>query len=266
MERLQPAQPLIRIHVVQRAKQLLLRVHVPRRAIAADAHAHRSRAAPFALRLPHGVQHALADSLERSIGAAEMIELRRQRVLRIRVLAAAAFEDQLDLDGRFFPLIEMDDRRARPEVVAGVHAGNRIDRVWPELASLRGFGDGLTNLLLHPDLIGAHRNLDLERRHAGVLADRPLARLGLIDVLCNHGQRLARPRPRRFGRKRQTHRRAHIGGQIGGRPGDEFDHAVEKGWKHVGSIIRSGRSSGTGDEERDGGRRARTRLQLGGAE
>ena len=174
---LQPAQPLIRIHVVERAKQLLLGVHVPRRAIAADADADRARAAPFALRLPHGVQDALADSLERSIGAAEMIELRRQRVLRVGVLAAAALEDQLDLDGRFFPLIEMDDRRARPEVVAGVLAGNRIDGVRPELAAPRGFGDRLTDLLPHPDLIGADRHLDLERRHAGVLADRPLARL-----------------------------------------------------------------------------------------
>ena len=50
------------------------------------------------------------------------------------------------------------------------------------------------DLLLHPDLIGADRHPDLERRHARVLADRPFARRRLIDVLRDDRQRLSRAR------------------------------------------------------------------------
>ena len=42
-------------------------------------------------------------AVERAIGAAEMRQLHRQRVLRVRVLAAAALENQLDLDRRRAP-------------------------------------------------------------------------------------------------------------------------------------------------------------------
>ena len=91
-------QPRIGIHVVERAEQLLLRVQIAGRPVAADADADGAGAAALALRLPHRVEDALADAVERSIGAAEMIELGGQRVLRVRVLAAAALEDQLDLD------------------------------------------------------------------------------------------------------------------------------------------------------------------------
>ena len=94
------------------------------------------------------------------------------------------------------PLLEVDDRRARAEVVAGVLAGDRVDRVGPELAAPRRFGDRLADLLPHPDLIGADRHLDLEGRHAGVLADRALARRRLIDVLRDDGQRLPGARRR----------------------------------------------------------------------
>ena len=117
------------IDVVERAKQLFLRVEIPRRPVAADADANGARAAALALRLPDRVEDALAHAVERAVGAAEMIELGRQRVLRVGVLAAAALEDQLDLDLVALPLLEVDDRRARAEVVAGVLAGDRIDGV-----------------------------------------------------------------------------------------------------------------------------------------
>ena len=111
--RFELGQPRIRIHVVERAEQLLLRVQVAGRAIAADADADGARAAALALRVPDRVQDALPHAFERAIGAAEMRQLHRQRVLRVRVLAAAALEDQLDLDVVALPLIEVDDGRAR---------------------------------------------------------------------------------------------------------------------------------------------------------
>ena len=157
-------------------------------------------AAALALRLPHRVEDALADAFERAIGAAEMIELGGQRVLRVRVLAAAALQDQLHFDVVALPLIEVDDGRARPEVVAGVLAGDRVDGVGPQLAAPRRLGDRLADLLPQPDLVGADRHLDLERRHARVLADRPFAACGLVDVLRDDRQRLARARRRLLGR------------------------------------------------------------------
>ena len=161
------------------------------------------------------MENALAHALERAIGAAEMIELGRQRVLGVGVLAAATLEDQLDLDVGRFPLIEVNDRRAGPEVVAGVLAGNRVDRIRTQLAAPRRFGNRLANLLAHPDLIRADRHFHLERRHARVLADRPFARRRLIDVLRDDRHRLARARCRGFGCERLAHRGAHVRRQIG---------------------------------------------------
>src|SRR5262249_53262172 len=152
--RLELGEPRIRIDVVERAEQLLLRVRVARRAVAADADADRARRAPFALGVPDGVQDAFPDAVEIAIGAAEMRELYRQRVLRVGVLAAAALQDEPDLYDVAIPLIEVHDRRAGPEVVARVLSRDRIDRVRPQLAAARRFGDGFANLLPHPDLVG----------------------------------------------------------------------------------------------------------------
>src|SRR5262249_47594107 len=161
-----------------------------RRAVAADAHADGAGTATLPLRLPHGVQNALPHAVEGSIGAAEMIEIRGQRVLRVRVLAAATLEDQLDLDLVTLPLLEVDDGRTGTEIVAGVLAGDRIDGVRPQLAARGRFGDRGVDLLFHPDLVRADRHLHLEGRHAGVLADRSLAGLGLVDVLGDDRERL----------------------------------------------------------------------------
>jgi hypothetical protein len=65
------------------------------RAIAADADADGPGTAALALRLPHRVEDALLDALEVPIGAAEMRQLDGHRVLRVRVLAASPFQDQL---------------------------------------------------------------------------------------------------------------------------------------------------------------------------
>ena len=64
------------------------------------------------------MEDALAHAVEGAIGAAEMIELRRQRVLRVGVLAAATLEDQPHFDVRLLPLFEMHNRGAGAEVVA----------------------------------------------------------------------------------------------------------------------------------------------------
>ena len=45
------------------------------------------------------------------------------------------------------PLVEVDDRRAGAEVVAGVLAGDRVDRVRPQLAAPGRLGDRFANLL-----------------------------------------------------------------------------------------------------------------------
>ena len=187
-------QPRVGIDVVERAEQLLLRVQVARRAIAADADADRAGTAALALRVPDRVQDALPDAVERAIGAAEMRQFDRQRVLRVGVLAAAALENQLDLDVVALPLIEVDDRRAGSEVVAGVLAGDRVHRIGPQLAAPRRLGDRLANLRAHPDLIRADRHVHLEGRHAGVLADRAFVVDGEVDVLGDDRQRLRRAR------------------------------------------------------------------------
>ena len=234
------SEPRIRVDVVERAEQLLLGVRVAGRAIAADAHADGAGAAAFALRVPDRVQDALPDAFERAIGASEVRQLDRQRVLRVGVLAAAALQNQLDLDLVALPLVEVHDRRARAEVVARVLAGDRVDRVRPQLAAPRRLGDGLADLLAHPDLIGADRRLHLEGRHAGVLADRPFVVDGEVDVLRDDRQRLRCARPGRLGVERRLHRRAHVGRQIGRGADDELEHAVEEGRKHR-MILVSGR-------------------------
>ena len=52
----------------------------------------------------------------------------------------------------------------------------------------------------HPDLVGADRHVDLEGRHAGVLADRAFVVDGEVDVLGDDRQRLRRAGALRLGR------------------------------------------------------------------
>jgi hypothetical protein len=188
---------------------------------------------PIALRVPHRVQDALAHALDRTVRAAEMRQLRRQRVLRVHVLAAAALEHELDLDlVVVLPLLEVHDGRAGTEVVARVLARQRVHRVGPQLAAPGRFRNRLADLLLHHDLVGPDRRLDLEGRHAGVLADGTLAFGGLVDVLGDDGQRLSRLGAGLFARHRHLHGGAHVRRQVRGRLDDELHHAVEELRKH----------------------------------
>src|SRR5690606_19705458 len=135
-----------------------------------------ARAAALALGLPDGVDDALAHALDRPVGTPEAGKLCWQRVLDVHVLAAAALENEAHLDLVLLPLLEVQDRRAGPEVVAGVLTRQGVDRVGPELAAPGCLGNRLPDLFLHPDLVRADRRLDLEGRHAGVLADRAAVR------------------------------------------------------------------------------------------
>ena len=130
------------IHVVERAEQLSLCQIVAVRAVAADADADGARRAALPLRLPHGVQNALAHAFEIAVGAAQVIERAGHGILDVLVLAAAALEDQLDLDLILFPLLEMNDRRLFAQIVAAVFSGERIDGIGPQFAEARGFRDG----------------------------------------------------------------------------------------------------------------------------
>ena len=105
------------------------------RAIAADADAQRARRAALSLRLPHRVQNAFAHAFQIAVGAAQMIESRGQGILDVLVLAAAALEDQLHFDLILLPLLEVDHRRLRAQIVAAVFAGERIDRIGTQLAA-----------------------------------------------------------------------------------------------------------------------------------
>ena len=230
--RLEVSQPRIGIDVVERPEQLLLGVRVAGRAIAADAHADRARAAALPLRVPDRVQDAFPDAFQRPIRASEVRQLDRQRVLRVGVLAAPALQNQLDLDLVALPLIEVHDGRPRAEVVAGVFAGDRIDRVRAQLAAPRRFGDRLADLLPHPDLVRADRGLHLEGRHAGVLTDGSFVIHREVDVLRDDRQRLRCARPGRLGVERHLHRGAHVWRQIRRRTDDELEDTVEEGWQH----------------------------------
>ena len=116
------------------AEELLLGVAVAGAAVAADADAEDAGAAALALGLEDAVEDGVLDAFE--IASAEVGV--RERVLRVHVLAAAAFEHQLHFDVRLAPLVKVKDRRAGAGVVAGVLAGDAVDAVLPQVAFLRG--------------------------------------------------------------------------------------------------------------------------------
>ena len=91
---------------------------------------------------------------------------------------------------------------------------------------------GVADLLLHPDLVGADRRLDLEGRHAGVLADRAFLVGGLVDVLGDDRQRLRRLRASRSWSMATFIAARTSGGRSVEVRTTRREHAVEKGWHH----------------------------------
>ena len=120
-------QDRVRIGVFQRAEELILRERVARGAVRTDADADGARRAALALRLPDGVQDALLHAREIAAHAAEMFEFGGEGVLDIFVFAAAALEDQLDLDFVLLPLFKVNHRGLCAEIIAGVLARERVD-------------------------------------------------------------------------------------------------------------------------------------------
>ena len=210
------------VHVVERAEELLLGQFVTVRAVAADADAQRAGRASLPLRLPDRVQNALAHAFQVAVGAAQVVELAGHGVLNILVLAAAALEDQLDLDLVLFPLLEVHHRRLFAQIVAAVLAGERIHRIRPQLAQPRSFGHRLADGFPDADLVHAHRRVHDERGHAGVLADGAFVIAGHIDIGEDNIERLRRLRSRRLRTGGQRHGGADIRRKIGRGLHDEF--------------------------------------------
>ena len=194
-------------------------------AIAADAHAHGARGAAFTLRQPHGVQNALANAFQVAVGAAQMGQFAWHGILVVGVLAAAAFENEFDLDLLLLPLLKVNHRRFHPEVVAAVFPGDGIHRVRAQLAQPGGFRNGFANGSFDADLVHAHRRVDHERRHAGILTDRAGVVVCHIDVAQNNIEGLRGLRSGRFAAGRNGHRGAHVRGQIGRGLGDQLQQA-----------------------------------------
>src|SRR5262249_33160922 len=162
---------------------------------AADADTHRAGAATLPLRLPDRVEDTFAHAVQVASGLAKVRDFHRQRVLNVLVLAAAALEQQFDLDlAVVLPLLEMHRRRAGAGIIRRVDPGQRINRVGAQLTELCGFGDSLADLLFHHDLIGADRGFYLEGWPAGVLAYRAFVVRGHVDVCSDDLKRLGRAR------------------------------------------------------------------------
>jgi len=87
-------------------------------AVAPDTDPDGAGRATLTLRLPNAMEDALFDAFEVPIGAAQVIEGAGDGVLDIHILAAATLQDEAHLDLRLFPLLEVQDGRARTEVVA----------------------------------------------------------------------------------------------------------------------------------------------------
>ena len=117
---------------------------------------------------------------------------------------------------RGFPamLMEVDDRGPRPEVVAAVLTGERIDRIRPQLAGLCSAGDLCPDLIFQCDLIESDGRMHDERRHPRVLTDGPFAAAGHVDIDGDGLKRERSPRQRSFTFEGAGHQTPHIRRQI----------------------------------------------------
>ena len=115
------------------------------RAVAADADAQRSRRAALPLRLPDGVQKALAHAFQIAVGAAQMIELQGREYWMFLFSQPPPLRISLTSISSSSHCSKWIDRRFRAEIIAAVLAGERIDGIRPQLAAPRRFGDGFLN-------------------------------------------------------------------------------------------------------------------------
>ncbi|MNC13969.1 hypothetical protein D3C75_617320 [compost metagenome] len=181
------------VHIIHGSEKLMLGQFIPGGPVAADAHTDKARAAALALRLVHRMENALADAVQIAPGLAQSLHLAGQAVLDIFVLAAAALQDQPHINFILFPLLKMDNRRSRPQVVAAVGSRERIHGVGAQNAVPCRLGYRLADRFLHHNLVGPYRNMDNKSRHARVLADGRYIAVGHADILSNGCQRDLRP-------------------------------------------------------------------------
>src|SRR5690606_28255222 len=126
-------QVFIRIHIIDGPEELHLSQFISRRPITADPNADKSCTAAMSLSLIDGVQDALADSIQVPPCSAKPFKLRRQAVLDVLVLAAAALEDQPNFNLILLPLFEVDDGRAFSQIISGIRTGQGINGVRAQL-------------------------------------------------------------------------------------------------------------------------------------
>src|SRR5688572_29738252 len=151
-------------------------------AIASDTYPDRPWSAALALRLPHRVQQALAHTFQRAIGAAKVLEIAGQGILRVLVLAAATLQHKLYFDVVLLPLIEVNHRRLDTQVVAAILSRDRIDRIRPQLSAPGRLGYRGPYRFLDRNLADADWRVHEKRRHTRVLADWTLIRLRHVNV------------------------------------------------------------------------------------
>ena len=214
------------VDVVERTEELLFGDIVTVGAVASDTHAQGAGSAALALRLPHGVQKALADAFKSAIRPTEALERLGQGILHILVLAASALEDQLDLNLVLFPLLEVDHRSVCPDVIAAVFAAERVDRVRAQFTKLRCLRDGREDRVPDFDLIHTDRCMDIEGWHTGVLTNGAGVVGRHVDVGKDDVERLGCLRVRLLGKACGAHGGAHVRREVRGCLGDQFDEAV----------------------------------------
>src|SRR5262249_11513722 len=124
------------------------------------------------------------------------------------------------------PLLEVNDGRAFADIVSTVFTGQRIDRIRSKLATSRGLGDSFANSGTDCDLIHADRCVDVESRHAGILANRTFVIQSHIDVAEDDAQGLRGLCTWRFVQPGGGHDCAHVWWEVSRGLRNQLDEAV----------------------------------------
>src|SRR5258708_1653304 len=205
-----------RVYIFLVAEELFFGMGVAAGAVAADGYTDEPGAAALTLGLVDGVEDTLVDAIQVAVGPANLRQLLGERILNILVLAAAALEEEQDLDIITLPLFKMNDRRPRTEIQTRVSPGDTVHGIWAELAGSSGFGNGLMDGILSRNLVHADRAGGMKRRHAGILADRLDTIRRHVDVLVDNCQRLLGLRAIALGGCSPSHYAPNVRGPVRG--------------------------------------------------
>ncbi len=170
-------------------KQNFLRFVIGGAAVAANRHAQNSRRAALTLGFLDGIQHDLAHACQIAPRAETVIG---QGVLRADILAAAAFEHQLDGQRVTFDFFKVDRWKFfAAQVVAAILVVNRIDGIGAHVIQPRGLFHGAADLRLKFECAPALGIVDIEDGRAGILADGRGLGAGEFDIFYDRFQRAA---------------------------------------------------------------------------